>query len=184
MSTAVLPELGPEDLYEVIDGKRIAKGPQTVLAAWIAGQLGVHLANCAKGNDLGWAIVKALFDLHAPGILSRRPDVAFVSYKRWPKDRPISLTADAWDVVPNVATEVVSPSDAADEIETKVNEYFHVGVQLVWVVYPTHRKIYVHRSPTDVCLLSIADVLDGGDVVPGFRLPLAELFGDESNGQA
>jgi len=127
--------ISDDDLYEVIDGKRVAKGPQTVFAAWLASELCFYLGTFVRSNELGHVVVKALFQLPESIHRSRRPDVAFVSYDRWPRDRPISPTADAWDVVPNVATEVVSPTDSAEELDVKIGEYFRAGVELVWVVH-------------------------------------------------
>jgi Uma2 family endonuclease len=121
-------------------------------------------------------ITEALFHLPAPINRDRRPDVAFVSYERWAKDRPIPATDNAWDVVLNLATEVVSPTGSVEELEQKIAEYFRAGVQHVWVVHPTRSKAHVYQSPRQITVLSQNDVLDGGTVVPGFRLALAELF--------
>jgi Uma2 family endonuclease len=188
MSTAVLPtplalSVGDDDLYEVIDGARVGKEPMGIYAVWVASELHSYLAYYARINNLGWALTEALFHLPSPINRDRRPDVAFVSYKRWPMDQAISLTDNAWDVVPNVATEVVSPTDTIQELETKIGEYFQAGVELVWVVYPPQRKIHVYESPTKIQILTTADVLDGGAVVPGFRLALAELFSRGANGK-
>ena len=144
-------------------------------AGWIASELSRHLGNFVAAS-LGRAVVEVLFHLPAPINRDRRPDVAFVSYQRWAKSRQIPTAGNAWDVVPDLMTEVVSPTDKADEIEQKIAEYFRAGVQLVWVVYPMQSKIHVYQSPTQISVLSKADVLEGGTVVPGFRLALAELF--------
>jgi Uma2 family endonuclease len=174
---ADLPDIivGDDELYEVIDGKRVRTPPKTVLAVWTASRLGMFLANFAEDN-LGRAITEALFHLPAPVNRDRRPDVAFVSYKRWAKDRPLPATDNAWDVVPDLATEVVSPTDSVLELEQKIADYFRVGVELVWVVHPTLSKIHVYQSLTQISVLSRNEVLDGGTVVPGFKLALAELF--------
>ena len=76
----------------------------------------------------------------------------------------------------DLCVEVVSPSDRADYIQDKIDEYFRAGVRLVWVFYPRHRLVYVYDSPTAVRGLGRSDALDGGVALPGFRLPLAELF--------
>lgn len=165
-----------DELYEVIDGRRVTTPPMAVYSVWIASELYSYLANHVRANDLGRAITEAVFHLPAPIDRERRPDVAFVSYDRWPKIKPLPMT-DPWDVVPNLATEVVSPSDKASELEVKIAEYFRAGVQLVWVVHPTLSKIHVYTSPTEpIRVLNVGDVLDGGAVVPGFKLPLTELF--------
>jgi Uma2 family endonuclease len=187
MSTAVLPippvGIGDDDLYEVIDGERVGKQPTGIYAVWVASELHFHLAYFVRNNQLGWALTEALFHLPSPINRDRRPDVAFVSYNRWAMDQPIPPTANAWDVVPNLATEVVSPADTIHELETKIAEYFQAGAELVWVVYPPQHKIHIYESPTKVQILTTADVLDGGTVVPGFRLPLAELFSRGVNGK-
>jgi Uma2 family endonuclease len=179
MSTATLQEpidgVADDELYEVIDGIRVRTPPMGVFAVWIASRLGRFLGQFAD-EKLGRVIIEALFHLPAPVNRDRRPDIAFVSYERWAKDRPMPQTDNAWDVVPNLTTEVVSPTDKADEIELKITEYFRAGVELVWVVYPMQGKIYVHSSPTQITALTRAEVLDGGTVVPGFKLALAELF--------
>src|SRR5207249_957331 len=110
------------------------------------------------------------------GSRNRRPDVAFVTYERWPMNRPIPLTDNAWDVVPDLAVEVSSRHDLAEELVQKLTEYFQAGVRLVWVIYPKQRLVYVYESPTQVRGLTQSDELDGGTVLPGFRLPLANLF--------
>jgi hypothetical protein len=120
-STAMLPMppavgVGDEDLYEVIDGERVGKQPMGIYAVCVASELHFHLAYFVRNNQMGWALTEALFHLPSPIHRDRRPAVAFVSYARWPIDKPISLTDNAWDVVPNLATKVVSPTDTIQEL--------------------------------------------------------------------
>ena len=82
----------------------------------------------------------------------------------------------SWAVVPELAVEVVSPSNTADEVAAKLEEYFEVGVRLVWVVYPRQSKVYVYTSPTQVRVLALGDELEGGYVLPGCRIALDNLF--------
>lgn len=173
-----------DDLYEVIDGIRVRKAPVGIFAVWITSDLFSHLAPFARSAKLGRAVSEALFHMPAPIDRDRRPDLAFVSYDRWAKNRPIPRKSNAWDIVPNLAVEVVSPTDAAEDLDENISEYFHAGVQLVWVVYPQQSKIYVYQSPTQISVLGKNEMLEGGTVLPGFRLPLAELFSEpaETNG--
>ncbi len=83
---------------------------------------------------------------------------------------------DYWPIAPDLAVEVVSPSDRAAEVLAKVAEYLEAGTRLVWVVYPQTQKIVVYRPSADVQLLSVGDTLEGEDVVPGFACPVAEVF--------
>jgi Uma2 family endonuclease len=89
----------------------------------------------------------------------------------------------AWAVVPALAIEVISPTDLAEEVVLKVREYFQAGVQLVWVVFPAEQQVYVYESPTKIRILSRVEELDGGSVLPGFRLPLTALFEEASSGE-
>jgi Uma2 family endonuclease len=166
--------IAPDAHYEVIDG-RIQETPRMgAFETTIASILQAYLGAFAMSNDLGLAVTETLFVLDADR-LRRRPDVAYVSYDRWPHDRQMPRT-EAWDVVPDLAVEVVSPSNTAEEILGKIRDYFDAGVRRVWVIYPTEEQIYVYRSTTQNDILTSANELDGEDVVPGFRLPIAKLF--------
>jgi Uma2 family endonuclease len=106
--------------------------------------------------------------------LERRPDLAYVSRQRW--QRPTQT--GAWTVVPDLAVEVISPTNRAPEVLQKIDEYFAAGVRLVWVIYCEPRKVYVYRSNLDIQVLAPQDTLDGDAVIPGFSLPVAKLFED------
>ena len=87
------------------------------------------------------------------------------------------MDTESWDVVPNLAVEVISPSNTAREILDKVEEYFRVGVERIWVIYPSQRLVYVYASPTDVRIVTEGSELMDESLLPGFRLPLHLLFG-------
>lgn len=133
-------------------------------------------------HRLGITVCDMLFILDANSNLRRRPDVAFVSKERWPPDRGIPQTGD-WEVVPDLAAEVISPSDVLEDVLAKMAEYFDKGVRQVWIVVPLRQQIYVFDSPTQVRILSAVDELDGGQLLPGLRLPLARLFQRETGAE-
>ena len=83
---------------------------------------------------------------------------------------------NAWAVLPELMVEVISANDIAEEITDRINEYFAAGTKLVWIVYPTQRLVYVYESPRQVRILGEADELDGGLVLPAFRIAIASLF--------
>lgn len=174
--TIAPPIAGDDPLYEIIDNQRVELPPMSTLAAVLSSDLVYFLGSFARTQSLGRAVAEVLFRLPVNGNRSRRPDGAFVSYQRWPKDRPIPARGDAWEVVPNLAVEVVSPHDLVEELFTKLDEYFHAGVEQVWVAYPNHNLLQVYDSLTQVRGLTRNDTLDGGSVLPGFQLPLASLF--------
>jgi Uma2 family endonuclease len=171
--------VGDESLYEVIDGQRVELPPMSAFAARIAFLLGTQLHTFGVSQNLGEGAVETLFRLPLVVGRNRRPDVAFVTYQRWARGRPIPPRDNAWDVVPDLAVEVISPTDVAEELMTKVQEYFQAGVRLVWVVYPLQGFVHVYEALTQIRGLTRADELDGGQVLPGFRLPLATLFPQE-----
>jgi Uma2 family endonuclease len=111
----------------------------------------------------------------APGLV-RIPDVAFISWARLPGQR--MPTESIPDIAPDLAVEVLSQSNTAGEMARKRREYFTAGVQLVWFVNPAAHTVAVYTTPEQSLLLGEADVLDGGTVLPGFALPLRELFAE------
>jgi Uma2 family endonuclease len=177
---APLPLTESEILYEVVNGRRVEPPPMGILSTRLASRLGRRLGTFADDNGLGDVEVEMLFILDEAEDLQRRPDVAFVSYERWPRSRPVSDDEAAWNVVPDLAVEVVSPTDRDEAGLAKVREYFQAGVRLVWKVYPRERVVHVYETFTTIRVLTRADELDGGEVVPGFRLPLTMLFEEET----
>jgi Uma2 family endonuclease len=167
---------GEEALYEVVNGLRVEVPPMGALAGFIASVLHEYLGPYVRQHRLGWAVVEVLFELSPQGPLQRRPDVAFVSVERTRHHVAAEGDPPVWRVVPNLAVEVVSPSNTAAEIQDKLNDYFRHGVQLVWVIYPQHRLVYVYESVTRNRILTEADELTGEPAVPGFRLRVGELF--------
>jgi Uma2 family endonuclease len=174
-----LPLTQSEALYEVVNGRRLELPPMGAFPTRVASILDQNLGPYVKAKRLGRVDVEMLYRLDEAGDLERRPDVAFVSYQRWPRDRPVPEDA-AWDVIPDLAVEVVSPTDRAEASLDKVREYFEAGVRVVWVIYPKLRVVHVFESFTRIRVLTGADDLDGGAFVPGFRLSLTTLFEDEA----
>jgi Uma2 family endonuclease len=103
----------------------------------------------------------------------RAPDLAFVRQERIP---PTGVPRGFFPGAPDLAVEVVSPSDIFTEVEDKVQEWVEAGCRLVWVINPRRRRVTAYRSLTDIVVLTVADALDGHDVLPGFRCPVADLF--------
>jgi len=162
-------------LYEVVSGEYVELPPMGIYSTWIAGQIFLSLGVFLQTERLGRAINEGLFILDRASNLRRRPDVAFVAAARWPLDRPLPETGD-WEVVPDLAIEVVSPNDLMEDVVGKVLEYFRHGVQQVWAVLPSHQQVYIYEAPTRVHIVPAPDELEGGPLLPGYRLPLATLF--------
>lgn len=161
--------------HELIRGELIQMPPashrHSLLAAWIVTVLNMHIRSQQLGNVTG-----------ADGgyILSRNPDVvvapdaAFVRTDRLPPEEEISTYLE---LAPDLAVEVVSPSDRMHDVSDKVMLYLNAGTQMVWVVQPNLKTVTVHYPDHTAKILTTDDEIDGGDVLPSFRLPLSEIFG-------
>jgi Uma2 family endonuclease len=110
----------------------------------------------------------------------RMPDVTFISWSCVPNSQlPVGQVLA---IAPELAVEVISPSNTKDEMDRKVKDYFRAGTRLVWYVYPETQSIRVFRSPTEFDDLTAERILNGGDVLPGFELSVQALF-DQAMGR-
>jgi Uma2 family endonuclease len=181
--STVKPSPVPDDFfYEVVDGQVVELPPMGVYECGIASLLAIMLGQATRAGKLGRVVVETMFWLDRSGKLKRRPDLAYVSNGKWPPGTKLPQS-EAWDIIPDLAIEVVSDSNSANEIQHKLADYLRAGVQQVWVVYPVTRQIYVYTSLTSVQILTEHDLLDGGALLPGIQLSLAELFEDETESE-
>ncbi len=171
------PPPDEEALYEFVNEQWVEKPAIGADSGLIASVLVGYLAPFLREHRLGRVMAEVLFLLHPEGDPKRRPDVAFVSYERWPRTRRVP-SDHAWEVVPDLAIEVIRPSNKADEVVAKVREYFQAGVRRVWVVYPAERLVYVYASTTQTRILRPDGALEDEEILPGFRLPLTDLFAE------
>jgi len=170
------PEPPGDDVrYEVVDNQLRELPPMGAREVDLASTLFRILNNFAWSHQLGRVESEMLFLLDAAKNLQRRPDLALVSYERWPRGRRIPV-APAWEVVPNLAIEVISPKNLAYDVVQKIEDYFTTGVLRVWVIYPDVSKIYDYESPSSVRILTSVQSLEGGTVLPGLQIPLKDLF--------
>jgi Uma2 family endonuclease len=159
-------------LYELVDRTLVEKSmgwQESLLAGvllhWMHSYLDAHRIGVATGADG----MTRLF-----GDTVRGPDVAFVSWDRMP-DGQIP-TDPIPDLVPNFVIEVLSSGNTYAEMSRKRREYFHAGVELLWMVDHRHRTITVFQSALDATVHSEDQTIDGGSVLPGWQVNIAELF--------
>ena len=185
MATATMPEtileieplvVTEDALHEIVDDQLVETSPIGAYPAKLATTLGLYLGTHLLAHPNGQVVIEALFRLDSKN--QRRPDVAFVSHARWPKGRR-APDGDPWEVVPDLAVEVVSKNDLAWDVLSKVGQYFNAGVRAVWLVFPREEVVHVFTSFTQISVLTGNDDLDGGDIISGFRLPLTSLFEKE-----
>ena len=174
----VYPERLPER-FEIVDGAIVETASMGKYAARVANRLNRAVDRYLDQHDLGEAGIELLFHIaqREDEGRNRQPDWSFVSYERWPKERPTRYRGAAWEVVPDIAAEVVSPGDYADELIAKTREYLRGGVKLVWIVYPLVQEIHAYLPGTStIRVYSANEVLDAGEILPGFQATVAELF--------
>ena len=160
--------------YELVRGELRKMSPAGSEHGAIIVNLTVLVAQHVKANNLGVCFgAETGFRLGSNPDTVRAPDLAFVSRERIPES---GVPKKFWQGAPDLAVEVLSPGDTVYEVDEKVEEWLAAGTKAVWVVNPKRRSVSVYRSMTDVRRLLEGDELEGGDVVPGFRCGVAELF--------
>ena len=173
------PDAKLPDRYEVVNGEIVEIPPMSGFAAEIANRISRRLTSYGEQRKNGWPRMDMLFHVPLPHdpTRNRKPDVVFITFDRWPEDRPIPYRGNPIDIVPNLIVEVASPTDEGEELVVKAHEYLRAGAQLVWLVYPRVRQIYAYTAvDTAPRIYTEADTLDAGDVLPGFSTPMAPLF--------
>lgn len=160
-------------LCELIDGTLVEKPMghrESSLASWLIIFIGQYLQENPSGQIYG---SDGPFRLRRGRV--RLPDVAYVSFERLPDgpeaERPIAIWA------PDLAVEVLSSGNTRKEMKDKLDEYFQSGVRLVWIIDPKTKSVRVCKPGIAEKKLAAQDVLNGEDVLPGFKLSLKTLFG-------
>ncbi|MEX2137738.1 MAG: Uma2 family endonuclease [Pirellulales bacterium] len=159
-------------LYELVDGTLVEKAMGWNEAV-LESQIGSILTSFVNSRKLG-IVASASGPYRLAASKVRLPDVSFVSAARLSTmpatDEPIC------SAIPDLVIAVIAKSNTRREMEQKLEEYFTAGVRLVWYVYPRKRETHVFVSPTSCQVLTENETIDGGDVLPDFKLALKELF--------
>ena len=155
--------------YEYVKGELVPMAPPTMEHGEISMSLSLLLGIHIRENQLG-RLYPADTDFKLRDRLVK-PDIAFVSTARLPENR-----RQGSPVPPDLAVEVLSPTDVQSRVVEKAFAYLHAGTRLVWVIEPVGKTVTVYRSETDIELLTQRDTLSGEDVVEGFSCQVAQLF--------
>jgi Uma2 family endonuclease len=162
--------------YELINGELKKMSPAGQKHGRITVRLTEPLAKHVRDRQLGQVYAAETgFKLKSNPDTVRAADIAFVRRERL---EVLGETESYWLGAPDLAVEVNSPSDTVREVEKKVMEWLEFGSRLVWVVSSKLQNVTVYRSLTDIVTLTEKDTLDGGDVVPGFQISIAEIFSE------
>ncbi len=167
LADVVLPEH-----WEMVNGEVVALNPSSGRSARIGGRVYALFLRHGEEAGLGWAYpADAGFLLFEDRQTVRSPDAAFIV-----RDRLASEAEGFVPIAPDLAVEVLSPSDRMADALAKVAMYIAAGVRLVWLVDPATQTITIFSPDAPPTKLSGDDILDGGDILPGFSVPVAEFF--------
>jgi Uma2 family endonuclease len=174
-----MQSLFPHERTELVNGKVIRMTPAGGEHGVEALGIGALLWNYVRKKRNGIACAAETgFRLDNSNV--RAPDAAFISNARLEANRDQMggklSTEKFWPFAPNLAVEVVSPSDNAQDVAAKVRDWFAGGTQMVWVVYPNERNVHVFAAPDTWRVVEANGTLDGGDVLPSFSCKVKEIF--------
>lgn len=165
-----LPDGGA--LYELNQGELVTVARPAARHTLVAVRVQQSLGRYAGERKLGEVLPNAAFFIAREPPSVRAPDVSFVS-----RERIAETNLDGWfEGAPELAVEVVSPSESAEDLETKVVQYLAAGSMAVWVICPKTRTVHVHESGGAVRVLAVGDVLEGPELFPGWSVKVSELF--------
>jgi Uma2 family endonuclease len=158
---------------ELVRGEVVEAMPPGGQHGAIAVILAMLLRLWTKRTTGGYVGVEAGYILaHDPDTV-RGPDVSFVRPERIPTD---GVPESYWDLAPDLAVEVISPHETAEEVREKVRDFLAAGTPLVWTIYPRSREVIVHTPDGLARTYNLEDVLEFPAILPGFSCTVAELF--------
>lgn len=161
--------------YELVDGELVDIGNSGMEHGNISTFLGGALEFYVRPKKLGVTCDSSTAFTMKTGN-KRSPDVSFIAKTRLQGLK--RLPKGFFQGAPDLAVEVISPSNTFEEIHNTLVEYFENGCQLAWVINPDEQSVLVYRQPQPDRLLKMGDRLDGEEVIPGFSLAVAELFAE------
>lgn len=170
-------ERAPQDKRsELVRGEMLVMAPAGFEHGDVAGNIFAALHNHVRKFKLGkvFAAETGFILAHDPDTV-RAPDAAFVTNERIKAQK---RRRGFFDGAPDLAVEVASPSESSEDIQDKVIDYLEAGTRMIIYLHPRSKTLTVYRSLNDIHLLTLNDTFDGGDVLPGFRLSLQEIFGE------
>ena len=173
MTVEQFAEITEDGKFDLVDGEVWYVAPTQIPHGHVGMAIGAHLFAQVRERRLGRVYGMEMgFRLH-PGLRTVLcPDAAFVRSARVPPRG----TGGFFQGAPDLAVEVMSPSEQPGDVLTKAGKYLDHGTSLVWCVYPDKEIVVVHSSDEPPLVLHLPDTLTGGSVLPNFALPLATLF--------
>lgn len=166
------PDLNP---CELVNGRVVPMAPAGLIHGEVESRLDMELALYARETGSGRVLVGevGIYTGRDPDTV-RGADIVFISYERYARRGPSVFL----DVAPELVVEILSPEDRPGQVNDKIREYLAAGVDRIWFVNPRRRSVLVYRSSGPVETLEVGETLRDNEILPGFALPLSELFQD------
>lgn len=166
----------PEDgRYELVNGELVNMGNSGMEHGWIASILNGAMFGFVRPRKLG-VICDSSTAFSMKNGNKRSPDLSFIAKEQLQGVK--RLPRGYFQGSPDLAVEILSPTNTVEEIHDKIVEYFENGTRLVWVIHPDEQYVLVYHNPRPDGFLRMGDRLNGEDVIPEFTLPVAELFAE------
>ena len=181
MTAEILDQMPATDAHvELVAGEIIIMSPAGPEHGEIALNTGSFVREFLRKHKLGKAYAAETgFIISRNPDTVRAPDVAFVTAERARRQtRGYPLGQGFFDGAPDLAVEVVSPGDTDEAVQTKILEYLQAGTSVVWIIRPRTHTVTVYRSLSDIRVLTEQDTLTSDDLLPGFSVPVSELFAE------
>jgi Uma2 family endonuclease len=167
-----LPDDGKR--YELIDGELREMAPTVNWHGEVEINLGTLLNVHVRAHGLGRVSSgEVLCIVRRNPDRVRAADIAFIRQERVPS---LEARQHIMEVIPDLVVEILSKSDTIEEVNDRIDDWLHAGVQMLWVVDPFRRTLTIYQPGRDPSLLGEHGTLEGDPVVPGFRCPVAEMF--------
>lgn len=166
----VRDDIGP---WELVEGVIEEMAPTSDLHGAIEKNVGFELETFVRRHKTGHVRVGevGIYIRRNPDTI-RAADAVFISEERYAQQE----TAGYLQIAPDLVVEVLSPSDTWGRVNKKLQEYFTIGVKMVWIVDSAEPQVYVYRSITDIRYFTEADILPGDEILPGLELPVVALY--------
>lgn len=159
--------------YELVKGKVVEMTPPGGVHGAVVLNIAGPLWNYLRQNPIGKLVTESGYVLERRPDTVRGPDVSFVTTEHLPAT---GVPKAFFEGTPDLAVEVVSPSNTPAQVNAKVREYLRSGAQQVWVAYPDERAVVAHHKDGSVQRYEEGDALEGGKLLPGFSLAVREIF--------
>lgn len=168
-----------QERHEISAGELVTMPPPKSLHSLIALAVLEALQAYLREHAFGRAIPEAGYVLSRDPLTIRQPDISVLS-----RERIHGAADDHFESAPELAVEIVSSSDPAEDLQLKIDQYLRAAAKQVWVLYPKTKSVHVFYAGGSMAIFDETQMLEGGDLLPGFSIKVADLFLSENHASA